>query len=81
MTRNKEDILANMIIGENLFYLRRATKRTLIEVAEHLLISRSTLTSYENGERAVPSTVLCRMARYYNISVCEIFKNTETINK
>lgn len=58
------------IFSKNLRYLRRkGKKQTQEELGEVLGLSRSVISSYEDG-RAEPSIAsLCEMSRYFNVSI------------
>lgn len=60
-----------MSIGEKLKSLRGDKTRT--EVANALGIALSTLTMYENNKRVPRDDLKVRIARYYGISIEELF--------
>lgn len=60
-----------MSIGEKLKSLRGSKSRA--EVANALGIALSTLTMYENDKRVPRDKIKVRIARYYGISIEELF--------
>lgn len=38
------------------------------DIAEYLHIKQNTYSQYENGQRQLPTDVLIRLAKYYNVS-------------
>ncbi len=38
------------------------------EIAEYLHIRQNTYSQYENGQRQLPTDVLVKLAKYYNVS-------------
>ncbi len=61
----------NKKIAENLVSLRGDRSQT--EVAEAVGISKSAMSMYESGERIPRDETKCKLARYYNKTVGEIF--------
>lgn len=59
------------VIGEKLKDLRGDRKRLV--AAKDLGISKSALAMYENGERTPRDEIKIKIAKYYGISVQEIF--------
>ena len=58
-------------IGERLRELRG--NRTITEVAEDLGLTKGAISQYELGLRVPSDTVKKELARYYNVSVQELF--------
>lgn len=59
------------VIGSKLRTLRG--EKTLEEAAKELDISPSTLGMYEQGRRVPRDNVKIRIAKFYNVSIEEIF--------
>ncbi len=38
------------------------------EIAQYLHIKQNTYSQYENGQRQLPTDVLVKLAKYYNVS-------------
>jgi transcriptional regulator with XRE-family HTH domain len=58
-------------IGRKLSELRG--KRSQAEIANALGISKSALSMYEIGERVPRDDVKVRLAKYYNVSIEDLF--------
>ena len=58
-------------IGERLAKLRG--NRTPAEVAKKLKISPTALSAYENGDRIPRDAVKIRIAKFYDVSVQDLF--------
>jgi transcriptional regulator with XRE-family HTH domain len=48
--------------------LRENEEKTQQEVANHLRMSRTGYSKYEMGENDIPTSVLIKLAQYYNTS-------------
>lgn len=60
------------MLKANLKYLREKKKLTQGKIAEVLGIGRSTYINYENEKNDLPSNVLLKIARYYNVTTDEL---------
>lgn len=65
----------NVAIGQKLVELRGA--RTRDEVAVAIGVSRTAIQMYENGQRIPRDSIKVKLARYYNVSVAELFFSSE----
>lgn len=63
------------IIGQKLVDLRGT--RTRLEVAEAIGVSKTAIQMYENGQRIPKDSIKVKLAKYYNVSVAELFFSTE----
>lgn len=46
-------------------------------VAHHLNISQRAYSYYENGERSIPTEILCRLADLYGVSIDYLLGRTD----
>ena len=49
-------------------------------IAKYLNISQRAYSHYENGERTIPTEVLCKLAEYYNTSMDYLVGRTDNKN-
>lgn len=61
------------VVGQRLFSLRASAGKTGEEVSNACGISRSALTMYENGKRIPRDEIKIKLARYFGVSIEEIF--------
>lgn len=47
-------------------------------LAEYLNITQRTYSRYENGERSIPTEILCKLADYHHTSVDYLLGRTNT---
>jgi len=59
-------------IGSNIRRLRKIHKKTQVQIAESIGISRTVYTRYENGEIEIPSSMLVRICEAINVSASDI---------
>lgn len=57
--------------------LREDTDTTQRTLAEYLQIKQNTYSQYENGQRQLPTEVLIKLAKYYNVSTDYILNLTD----
>ena len=62
-----------IIIGRRLKELRKEKKLRQSDVAEHLNVSRQTISKYERGEREPDYYMLIKIADYYGVSIDFLF--------
>lgn len=60
------------VLGVNLKLARKKAGLTLEEVAEKVDTTRSTLSSYEKGNRNMPVHLLVRLLELYNVSFKDV---------
>ena len=53
---------------ERIKSIRKERKIKQLDVIEFLKMHPTTYKRYESGEREVPSSVLCELAKFYNVS-------------
>lgn len=58
-------------VDEGLLRIRRRFKKTQAQMADIASISRRAYQSYEQGAKDAPSSVLCRIAAYFEIDLHE----------
>ncbi|MDR9857721.1 helix-turn-helix transcriptional regulator [Paenibacillus sp. VCA1] len=56
--------------------LREDRDLTQQKLADHLNISQATYSRYESGELDVPSSVLIKLSKFYNVSIDYILGQT-----
>ncbi len=56
--------------------LREDKDLTQTEMAKHLNIAQRTYSHYENGERAIPLEILCKIADFHETSVDYLLNRT-----
>lgn len=54
---------------ERLKNLREDKDLTQQNLADFLLIARSTYKNYENGDRSIPIDILIKIANFYDVSI------------
>lgn len=62
-------------IGQKLLELRGTRSRE--EVAAAIGISRTAVQMYENGQRVPKDSIKVKLAKFYNVSVQELFFSSE----
>lgn len=68
----------NQTLPEYLKQLRKSQRYTQKEVAAHLPVSRQTYSHYETGRIKPSVNVLCRLAKFYGVSVDDILAHMES---
>lgn len=63
-----------MNIGEQLQQLRNNKNVTQAEVAEELIVSRQTISSWENGKSYPDIEMLIHLSEYYHVTIDELIK-------
>jgi transcriptional regulator with XRE-family HTH domain len=63
------------IFGDNLRFLRKRKKRTLIELSESLGISKSALSDYENGKSLPGLDIGQKLSAYFLIPMDELYNS------
>lgn len=58
-------------IGKKLKKLRG--DKSIVEVANAIGVAPSTISMYENGERVPRDSIKIKLAKYYNLSIEELF--------
>ena len=66
-------------IGDRIKMLRNARKMTQSEFAERLGVTKSAVSSYENGSRLPSYDVLIKMARIFKVSVDNLLGHDKKI--
>ena len=56
--------------------LREDKDLTQTEMAKHLKIAQRTYSHYENGERAIPLEIICKIADFHETSVDYLLNRT-----
>lgn len=51
------------------------------QVAEYLICNRRVYSRYERGEREIPSSMVIKLAKFYNTSTDYIFGLTDDMQK
>ena len=49
--------------------LREANSKTQIQIAEILNVKQNTYSQYESQQRQMPTSLLIKLAKFYNVSV------------
>ena len=65
-------------LGERIATLRKANNITQVQLAEALNISQQTVQAYEVGRRRIPVSALPIVAHLFDVSLEELFGETET---
>ncbi len=63
------------IFGENLRFLRKNKKRTLIELSEDLGISKSALSDYETGKSLPGLDIVQKLSAYFLTPMDELYNS------
>ena len=66
-----------ILMENNLKKLRKAKKKTQLQVQMDTGIEQALLSKYENGLRIPPTETLMVLADYYNVSLDYIMKRTD----
>lgn len=64
-------------LGERIATLRKANNITQVQLAEALNISQQTVQAYEVGRRRIPVSALPIVAHLFDVSLEELFGETE----
>lgn len=67
----------NEIIGQNLLRLRKEKKLTQLELAEKFNYSDKSISKWEKGESLPNIEVLYDLAKFYEVSLDDLVKNTD----
>ena len=57
--------------------IRKKKKYSQLKVAMDLSISREALSYYENGKRSPDIEMLCRLSKYFNVSIDYLINGEE----
>ena len=57
--------------------IRKKKKYSQLKVAMDLSISREALSYYENGKRSPDIEMLCRLSKYFNVSIDYLINGKE----
>lgn len=68
------DMVGEITLGRHLYSLRKASKQTLIKVAEEIDMSMSYLSDLERGRTDPSLATLRKLAKHYKTSLSDIFK-------
>ncbi len=68
--------MTNKILADKLKELRKFHNYNQEDVATVLGIVRQTYSHYETGKRTPSSDILCKLARFYDITIDELIANT-----
>ena len=68
-----------MNIGEKIKHAREEQKMTQTQAAEQLLVSRQTISSWENGKSLPDILSVIRMSNLYQISLDELLKGDKAM--
>lgn len=61
---------------ERIRNLREEKDLTQTDMANHLHITQRTYSRYENGERGIPTEILCQLAEFHNTSTDYLLNRT-----
>jgi len=77
--------MEKVTLGQRIRFLREERKLTQIQLAEAVEVTRSTLSLYEIGKRTPDLATLCRIARFFPVSLDYLLglsdRRGETLNK
>lgn len=65
--------ITNAQIGAALLSIRRAKRKTQMEVAEAMGVSQSFISSVERGEKAARTDLIVNLVKYYGVSYESVF--------
>ncbi|MCE2789715.1 MAG: helix-turn-helix domain-containing protein [Saprospiraceae bacterium] len=63
------------IFGENIRFLRKSKKLTLIEFSDQLSVSKSALSDYETGKSIPGLDVVQKFSTYFQIPIDELYNS------
>lgn len=66
------------VFGKRLKRLRQEKDVVLVDLADHLDTTQSTLSKYENGKRVPNIEMLDRIAKYFDVTTDFLIGNTDT---
>ena len=64
-----------MFVGKNISYLRKTMNLTQDELAQKIIVSRQTISKWENGEVVPDSLNLIELSKLFNVKVDDLLMN------